>query len=57
MTFENIAFSRPVSSESSSSSNPKVKLLACAECELGALGWCKEGGNEYWVAVTRVAYK
>ncbi|KAF8582938.1 acyl-CoA N-acyltransferase [Ramaria rubella] len=59
MAFENIAFSRPVPSSDSnpSTSFPKLKLLACAECDLGALGWSEEGGSEFWLAVERVAYR
>ena len=34
----------------------KLKLLACAECDLGPLGWCEEGGKEFWLACTRVGY-
>jgi guanine nucleotide exchange factor len=34
-----------------------LKLLACAECDLGPVGWCEPGGNEFWVACQRVRYK
>ena len=37
-------------------SGPKLKLLACAECDLGPLGWCEEGGKEFWLTCTRVGY-
>lgn len=33
-----------------------AQLLACAECNLGPLGWCKEGGTEFWLACSRVRY-
>lgn len=53
MVFENVSFSKPVASEQASSI-PK-KLLACADCDLGPLGWNE--GNEYWLAISRVSYK
>ena len=37
-------------------SGPRLKLLACAECDLGPLGWCEEGGKEFWLACPRVGY-
>ncbi|KAJ7489435.1 acyl-CoA N-acyltransferase [Mycena latifolia] len=52
MEFENIGFSRPVESL-----GDRMKLLACAECDLGPLGWCKEGGTEFWLACSRVGYR
>ncbi|KAJ6600811.1 Mss4-like protein [Mycena sp. CBHHK59/15] len=52
MEFENIGFSHAVESVGG-----KMKLLACAECDLGPLGWCKEGGIEFWLACSRVGYK
>ncbi|KAF9468804.1 acyl-CoA N-acyltransferase [Collybia nuda] len=55
MEFENIGFSRPLQQQSSSS--PKMKLLACAECDLGPLGWTHEGGTEFWLACSRVGYR
>ncbi|KAI0261226.1 acyl-CoA N-acyltransferase [Gloeopeniophorella convolvens] len=51
MAFENIGFSKPVNAEK------PLKLLACAECDLGPIGWCEPGGNEFWVASQRVRYK
>ncbi|KIJ47910.1 hypothetical protein M422DRAFT_248496 [Sphaerobolus stellatus SS14] len=56
MAFENIGFSRPINS-STGPSEPKIKLLACAECDLGAFGWSKEGGTEFWLAASRVGYR
>ena len=35
----------------------KLKLLACAECDLGPLGWSEEGGTEFWLACSRVGYR
>lgn len=52
MTFENISFSKPVAG-----SGPALKLLSCAECELGPIGWSVEGGTEYWVHAERVGYR
>ncbi|KIK59482.1 hypothetical protein GYMLUDRAFT_227051 [Collybiopsis luxurians FD-317 M1] len=57
MQFENIGFSRPVESLSLSPSGKKLKLLACAECDLGPLGWSEEGGSEFWLACSRVGYR
>lgn len=54
MEFENIGFSRPTQP---SSTGPKLKLLACAECDLGPLGWSEEGGREFWLACARVGYR
>ncbi|KAI0288318.1 Mss4-like protein [Russula brevipes] len=51
MLFENIGFSKPTHTD-----KPR-KLLACAECDLGPVGWCEPGGNEFWVACQRVGYK
>ncbi|KAH9003313.1 acyl-CoA N-acyltransferase [Lactarius hatsudake] len=50
MLFENIGFSNPVHLDK------PLKLLACAECDLGPVGWCEPGGNEFWVACQRVRY-
>lgn len=55
MTFENIGFSRPVAPQIPS--GPRLKLLICAECDLGPLGWCEEGGSEFWLACSRVGYR
>ncbi|TFK65991.1 acyl-CoA N-acyltransferase [Pluteus cervinus] len=54
MAFENVGFSRPVATLASAT---PMKLLACAECDLGPVGWHQPGGTEFWVACTRVAYK
>jgi hypothetical protein len=35
----------------------KLKLLACAECDLGPLGWSEEGGTEFWLTCSRVGYR
>ncbi|KAJ7678228.1 acyl-CoA N-acyltransferase [Mycena polygramma] len=52
MEFENIGFSR-----ATDSLGERMKLLACAECDLGPVGWCKEGGTEFWLACSRVGYR
>ncbi|KAJ7583005.1 Mss4-like protein [Mycena floridula] len=57
MQFENIGFSRPVESLALSPAGKKLKLLACAECDLGPLGWSEEGGTEFFLACARVGYR
>ncbi|KAF8530060.1 acyl-CoA N-acyltransferase [Hysterangium stoloniferum] len=57
MAFENIGFSRAIPNPSTSGAMTPLKLLACAECDLGALGWSKEGGNEFWLVASRVGYR
>ncbi|KAG2068627.1 Mss4-like protein [Suillus decipiens] len=52
MEFENIGFTRPAQQDAQ-----KIKYLICAECDLGPLGWCEEGGNEFWLACSRVGYR
>ncbi|KAH6903809.1 acyl-CoA N-acyltransferase [Coprinopsis sp. MPI-PUGE-AT-0042] len=56
MSFENIGFTRPVGNLSATPGK-RMKLLICGECDLGPLGWCEEGGNEFWLAVGRVGYR
>ena len=62
MVFENIGFSKTMPTYQSSgepSDGPQpIKLLTCAECDLGPLGWVEEGprGMVYWLAVDRVGY-
>ncbi|KAI9063677.1 acyl-CoA N-acyltransferase [Trametes sanguinea] len=55
MAFENIGFSRAI--QATGPTGRKLKLLACAECDLGPLGWCEEGGSEFWLACNRVGYR
>lgn len=55
MAFENIGFSRGIASDSSPGES--MKLLICAECDLGPLGWCKAGGSEFFLACNRVGYR
>ncbi|TFK37017.1 acyl-CoA N-acyltransferase [Crucibulum laeve] len=55
MAFENIGFTRPIVAQNPG--DPKMKLLTCAECDLGPLGWSEEGGSEFWLACSRVGYK
>ncbi|KAJ3508475.1 hypothetical protein NLJ89_g5741 [Agrocybe chaxingu] len=71
MAFENIGFTRPIKPLTESgkaspswgvpelilSTGKKIKLLACAECDLGPVGWCEEGGSEFWLSCSRVAYR
>ncbi|KAL1944064.1 hypothetical protein VTO73DRAFT_3882 [Trametes versicolor] len=54
MAFENIGFSRAV--QTTGPGGGRLKFLACAECDLGPLGWCEEGGSEFWLACNRVGY-
>lgn len=70
--FENITFTHPVGSLKSGyllsfpqlayidllclDEGKALKLLACGDCELGPLGWCEVGGNEFWLACSRVWY-
>jgi len=57
MEFENIGFSRPVTRTGDNAASPRViKLLICADCDVGPLGWCEEGGKEFWLACSRVKY-
>jgi hypothetical protein len=58
MAFENVAFSRPTAlpgARAGDAPTPTSKLLACAECELGPLGW--GDGREFWVFAGRVGYR
>ncbi|KAG6890031.1 hypothetical protein C0995_012488 [Termitomyces sp. Mi166 len=57
MQFENIGFSRPVNGVTQGGNGRPLKLIACAECDLGPLGWSEEGGEEFWVACRRVGYR
>ncbi|KAI0314425.1 acyl-CoA N-acyltransferase [Amylostereum chailletii] len=52
MEFENIGFSREVKTE-----QKQLKLLICADCDIGPLGWTEPGGNEFWVSSVRVRYR
>ncbi|KAF4609955.1 hypothetical protein D9613_010541 [Agrocybe pediades] len=54
MKFENVGFTRPAQP---TASGPRLKLLTCGECDLGPLGWSEEGGSEYWLVCSRVAYR
>ncbi|KAJ7171789.1 Mss4-like protein [Mycena crocata] len=53
MEFENIGFSKPLSNDA----GVQMKLLTCAECDLGPLGWSEVGGSEFWLASSRVGYR
>jgi len=54
MEFENIAFSKAVSRPGD---GVDMKLLSCAECDLGPLGWHQVGSSEFWLACSRVSYR
>ncbi|KAI0071309.1 acyl-CoA N-acyltransferase [Panus rudis PR-1116 ss-1] len=56
MAFENIGFSKNVRAQLPESGK-NLKLLLCAECDLGPLGYCEEGGSEFWLPVNRVIYR
>ncbi|KAJ7629338.1 Mss4-like protein [Mycena rosella] len=53
MEFENIGFSKPLSGDVGT----PMKLLICAECDLGPVGWSAVGGTEFWLACSRVGYR
>lgn len=53
MAFENISFTKPIAG-TENNAVPR-KLLACAECDLGPIGWAE--GTDYWLVANRVAYK
>ncbi|KAJ7239017.1 Mss4-like protein [Mycena haematopus] len=50
MEFENIGFSKPLMTDGA----PQMKLLICAECDLGPVGWSEVGGKEFWLACSRI---
>jgi len=54
--FENIGFTRQTRAFSEES-RKSLKLIICAECDLGPLGWCEDGGTEFWLACSRVGYR
>lgn len=62
MVFENIGFSKTLPTNESHAEPPGsprlVKLLTCAECDLGPLGWVEESpdGMSYWLVTNRVGY-
>ncbi|KIY52199.1 Mss4-like protein, partial [Fistulina hepatica ATCC 64428] len=55
MLFENVGFSRTVPNQPTEGAS--MKLLACAECDLGPLGWSQVGTSEFWLSCSRVAYR
>jgi hypothetical protein len=70
MEFENIGFSKPIINGMSVTyawhgrkfdicpdAGPQMKLLICAECDLGPVGWSEVGGTEFWLACSRVGYR
>ena len=49
MQFENIGFTKTV--------NRSVRYLACADCEMGPIGWHDVSiPNEFYVTASRVNY-
>jgi guanine nucleotide exchange factor len=50
MAFENVAFSHTVPG------TPGSKYLACADCELGPIGYTGSDRKIFCIAVDRVAY-
>jgi len=62
MVFENIGFSKTLPTDGPSAGlsdgSRLAKLLTCAECDLGPLGWVEEGpnGTAYWLVANRVGY-
>ncbi|KAI9451854.1 acyl-CoA N-acyltransferase [Russula earlei] len=48
---QNVGFSKPTHTDK------PLKLLACAECDLGPIGWCEPVGSMFWVACQRVRYR
>lgn len=47
-TFENVSVTKTVD---------KVKYLACADCEIGPIGYMDLATNKSYVALSRVTYK
>ncbi|KAJ7451156.1 Mss4-like protein [Mycena latifolia] len=56
MEFENIGFSKPVA-PLTGEGDKQLKLLLCAQCDLGPLGWSEVDGTEFWLACSRVGYR
>ena len=62
MVFENMGFSKSLPTDGSHIVPPggsrPVKLLMCAECDLGPLGWVEgeSSSMSYWLIVNRVGY-
>ncbi|KIO31296.1 hypothetical protein M407DRAFT_241840 [Tulasnella calospora MUT 4182] len=52
MRFENIGFSKSVNTPGGI-----LKMLSCADCDLGPLGYSEIRSTEFWVACSRVAYR
>ncbi|KAJ7171740.1 Mss4-like protein [Mycena crocata] len=55
LEFENIGFSKPV--DPLRANSKQLKLLLCAQCDLGPLGWSEVDGTEFWLACSRVGYR
>ncbi|KAL5504972.1 hypothetical protein ACEPAH_7635 [Sanghuangporus vaninii] len=56
MVFENIGFSRTVD-RGTGTQGQTLKLLSCADCDLGPLGWCVVGVPQFWLLCERVGYR
>ncbi|KAJ7139464.1 hypothetical protein C8R44DRAFT_727520 [Mycena epipterygia] len=54
MEFETIGFSKPVAPIGSDDGDKQLKLLLCAQCDLGLLGWSEIDDTEFWLACFRV---
>lgn len=54
--FENVGFTRRAEALSADSGK-NLKIIICGECDLGPLGWCEDGGSEFWLACSRVGYR
>lgn len=52
MTFENISFSKDAIVD-----GRKLKYLACADCDVGPIGWHDTSSGEYLLDVRRVRYR
>ncbi|KAJ7652001.1 hypothetical protein DFH06DRAFT_1094152 [Mycena polygramma] len=57
MEFENIGFSKAVAPLSAGDADKQLKLLLCAQYDLGPLGWSEVDGTEFWLACSRVGYR
>ncbi|VDC03805.1 unnamed protein product [Peniophora sp. CBMAI 1063] len=55
MEFENIGFSRPVAP--TDDEKKPLKLLICADCDIGPLGYSEVGGTQFWLSAERVRYR
>jgi hypothetical protein len=60
--FENMGFSRPVPEQTTKNTSTNLRLLCCAECDHGPLGYQDQGAEspsvrkECLLAIDRVRY-